>query len=141
MSKTKPAVARGDYEVGRGKPPRSSRFKPGQSGNPGGRKKGSLNLKTVLSAVMESEIDITENGHCHKVPVLKAVVLKQVQAALQGQLRAIDSLLDRYERHSVREEEQVEESAEEDLLLLERALEAVRRRQRRGDKPKGGDDE
>ena len=29
--------AEGDYEVGYGKPPKHSRFKPGQSGNPKGR--------------------------------------------------------------------------------------------------------
>lgn len=141
MSKKKPKVARGDYEIGRGKRPRSTRFRPGQSGNPGGRKKGSLNVKTVMQAVMQSEIDVAENGRCRKVPVLQAIVLRQVQAALQGQLRAIDSLLDRYERHGDREEEQVEESAEEDLLLLERALEARRRCQRRRNEPTGGEDE
>jgi len=29
-----------DYEIGRGKPPMHTRFKPGQSGNPKGRPKG-----------------------------------------------------------------------------------------------------
>ena len=32
-----------DYEVGYGKPPKDSRFKLGQSGNPNGRPKGSRN--------------------------------------------------------------------------------------------------
>jgi hypothetical protein len=49
-------------EVGRGKPPKAHQFKPGQSGNPGGRKKGSLNTNTVLKRVLESEMDLTENG-------------------------------------------------------------------------------
>ena len=35
-----------DYEVGRGKPPLHTRFKPGQSGNPKGRPKGVRNFKT-----------------------------------------------------------------------------------------------
>lgn len=141
MSKKKSRGAPRDYEIGRGKPPRSSRFKPGQSGNPGGRKKGSLNVKTVMKAVLESEIELTENGYCRKVPVLHAVVLRQVQAALQGELRAIDSLLDRYERHSGREDKQIDECAEEDLLLLERTLGAKRRRLRGKQEPEGGDDE
>jgi hypothetical protein len=34
------------YEVGYGKPPQHSRFKPGHSGNPRGRAKGSLNTHT-----------------------------------------------------------------------------------------------
>jgi hypothetical protein len=139
--KKKSAGAPVDYEVGRGKPPRSSRFKPGQSGNPGGRKKGSLNMRTVLKAVLESEIEVTENGYRRKVPLLEAILLRQANEAVRGQLRAGDSLLDRYERHCGREEEQADESSEEDLLLLERAFEAWRKRQRRSDEPAGGDDD
>lgn len=30
----------GDYKIGKGKPPAHSQFKPGQSGNPSGKKKG-----------------------------------------------------------------------------------------------------
>ena len=36
-------VPRPGYEVGNGKPPEHSRFKPGQSGNPRGRPKGAKN--------------------------------------------------------------------------------------------------
>lgn len=141
MSRTKSAGAPGDYEIGRGKPPRSSRFKPGQSGNPGGRKKGSLNLSTMLRAVLESDIDVTESGRRRTVAVLEAIILRQVQDALRGQPRAIDSLLDRYERHCGRDDEPVEENAEEDQLLLERALKAMRTRQRSKQEPTGDDDE
>ena len=35
-----------EYKVGYGKPPKSSRFKSGSSGNAKGRPKGSKNLKT-----------------------------------------------------------------------------------------------
>lgn len=37
--------------IGKGCPPKSTRFKPGQSGNPDGRKKGRKNLKTIVSNV------------------------------------------------------------------------------------------
>ena len=36
------------YEVGYGRPPIESRFQPGQSGNPKGRRKRQRNLKTVV---------------------------------------------------------------------------------------------
>ena len=38
-----PTTAPKQYEVGYGKPPKSTQFKPGRSGNPKGRTKGSRN--------------------------------------------------------------------------------------------------
>jgi hypothetical protein len=122
MAKKKLTTSTPDYEVGRGRPPRTSQFKPGQSGNPGGRKKGSRNFKTIVLEVLDSEIELTEGGRKRKVPLIKAILLRQAQDALRGQPRAMDSLLDRYERHANHEVEQAEELPEEDLLLLERAL-------------------
>jgi len=40
-----PPKTRRDYEVGYGKPPRDTRFKEGQSGNPRGRPPGLKNLR------------------------------------------------------------------------------------------------
>ncbi len=121
MAKKKLTTSTADYEVGRGKPPRASQFKKGQSGNPGGRKKGSRNFKTIVLEVLDSEIELTEGGRKRKVPLIKAILLRQAQDALRGQPRAMDSLLDRYERHADHEVEQTEELPEEDLLLLEQA--------------------
>jgi len=38
-----------DYEVGYGRPPVHARFRPGQSGNPKGRPKGSRNKRTAMA--------------------------------------------------------------------------------------------
>src|SRR5437868_15411219 len=51
-----------DYEVGYGKPPRHSRFKRGQSGNPRGRARGAKNLRTLLSEALNECVIVTENG-------------------------------------------------------------------------------
>ena len=40
MAKSKPPKPPGHYDVGYGRPPVHSRFPPGQSGNPAGRRKG-----------------------------------------------------------------------------------------------------
>ena len=50
MSKRKTTVSNSSrengYEVGYGRPPKDSQFRPGQSGNPAGRRKGVRNLMT-----------------------------------------------------------------------------------------------
>lgn len=51
-----------DYEVGYRKPPKAHQFKPGQSGNPKGREKGSRGLKTDLKAELEARMTIRINN-------------------------------------------------------------------------------
>src|SRR4051812_22268082 len=109
------------FEIGRGRPPRHTQFKPGQSGNPGGRRKGSRNLKTVLETVMSSTIEISENGRKRQVSIAEALLKRQVQEGLRGQLRAIENLLDRYEKY-VETEADAEEMSDEDQAILARAL-------------------
>ena len=48
--------------VGYGKPPRHSQFKPGQSGNPRGRPKGTRGVKTDLAAELSSVWTTSING-------------------------------------------------------------------------------
>ena len=48
-SKLQTGSVRASYDVGYGKPPASTRFKPGQSGNPKGRPKGANNKKPKLN--------------------------------------------------------------------------------------------
>jgi hypothetical protein len=82
-----------DYTVGYGRPPKASQFKPGQSGNPKGRPKGSKNLSAVLQKVLSQRLPIREGNKRRTVSTLEAVVLKHVSKALQGENRAIHSLL------------------------------------------------
>jgi hypothetical protein len=51
-----------DYEVGYCKPPRDTRFKRGQSGNPRGRPPGAKNLSTLLNEALNELVVVTENG-------------------------------------------------------------------------------
>jgi hypothetical protein len=48
MATSKPPKPPGQYDVGYGKPPAKGQFKPGQSGNPGGRRKGQPTPKKRL---------------------------------------------------------------------------------------------
>lgn len=48
------------YEVGYGKPPSATRFKPGQSGNPHGRPKGSKNIQPPIGENTLQDIILKE---------------------------------------------------------------------------------
>jgi hypothetical protein len=76
------------YLVGRGKPPVASRFKKGKSGNPGGRPKGSKNLKTLIRQAMIAQISLQEGSRARKVSKIEGVVLRQLQSALKGDDRS-----------------------------------------------------
>lgn len=71
-------------------------FKPGQSGNPKGRAKGSLNLSTILRRMLEEELEVVEDGARVKKPVKDILVRKLIRKAIKGEdLKAISEIFDR----------------------------------------------
>ena len=82
-----------DYKVGYGKPPKHTRFKPGVSGNPRGRSKGTKNLKTDLMEELGEKILVREGGQAQKVSKQRAVVKTLVARTLKGDARAANLLL------------------------------------------------
>lgn len=83
----------GEYAVGYGKPPQHTRFKPGQSGNPKGRRKGVLNLKSVLEQELFRPVAIQEGGKRRNVPILTVVIRQSLAKAAKGETRALTALL------------------------------------------------
>jgi hypothetical protein len=79
--------------VGYKRPPVHSRFKPGQSGNPSGRGKGSQNLKTLFHRILKEEISLREGADVKKVTKAEAVMRGLVIGALKGDVRSIGALL------------------------------------------------
>ena len=86
-----------DYEVGYGKPPRHTRFRPGQSGNPLGRPKGTRNLATDLSEELREKIIVTEGGKTRETTKQRAIIKTAVARALKGDIRAITVLIKQIE--------------------------------------------
>ena len=97
--KNKLPVKRPDaaYEVGYGKPPATTRFKPGQSGNPRGRPKGAKNrlpklneerLKSIILQEAYRDITVRDGARNVTIPMAQAIVRSLAVNAAKGQHRA-----------------------------------------------------
>jgi hypothetical protein len=109
-----------DYDVGYGKPPKTTRFQKGQSGNPKGRPKGSKNLSTLLEEELEQPVLITENGRRKKITKRRASMKQLVNRAASGEHRALQILINYLHDH----EKQAASSAP-DLLIDEADQEII----------------
>lgn len=77
----------------------ASKFKPGQSGNPAGRKPGSRNRQTIVKEMLEAAIHARFND----IPIIKPVegetvfenmIAAQIAKALRGDTTAFKELAD-----------------------------------------------
>ena len=84
---------KGPYEVGFGKPPPSSQFKPGQSGNPNGRPRGAKNFATAIEQELDTRVTVTENGRRRRISKREVIAKHLVNKAAGGDLKAIPLLL------------------------------------------------
>ena len=117
------------YEIGYRRPPVSSQFKKGQSGNPKGRPRGTRNFLTLLKHELSQSIVVNENGKKKTITRLQAMVKRIVAGALQGDQKALLTLVEILRRTGQFEEPDMSAVLPEDY---ESILEAyVARREKR----------
>ena len=75
------------------RPPAATQFKPGRSGNPSGRPKGSRNLSTVLRLELAKRVTVTENGRTRQPTKLELAVQRLAHDSIKGQPKALELLL------------------------------------------------
>jgi hypothetical protein len=80
-------------KVGPGKPPRHTRFKPGQSGNPNGRPKGSKNFATILQQQLRKMVTITVDGKPKRVTVQEVIARRLANDSMKGTTKAMELLI------------------------------------------------
>lgn len=107
------------FEVGYGKPPKSGRFKKGQSGNPKGRPKRVKNFQTELKEVLSSKVTIKDKGRPKSVSTVQASLMRLKEKALKGDPRALNTLLSYAEQSSQLSDSH---SRERELSKLEREI-------------------
>ena len=90
---------KGPFEVGFGKPPRSMRFKPGQSGNPNGRPRGARNFAVAIEQELVTRVTVTENGRRRRISKREVIAKHLVNKAASGDLKAIPLLLNEARAH------------------------------------------
>ena len=82
------------YAVGYGRPPTHSQFRPGQSGNPAGRRKGVRNLMTDVQRTLKVPISVREGGRSRKISTQEGALLLLREKALKGDARALERLIE-----------------------------------------------
>ena len=86
----------GDYDVGYCRPPAQHRFRPGQSGNPSGERKGSQ-LKTVadeFNEIAATTVTIRDGQRTRKVSLINAILLAHGMNGAKGDARSAALFLD-----------------------------------------------
>lgn len=89
-------TAASSYDVGYGKPPVHSRFKPGRSGNPKGRPKGSKNFDSMVRDILDERITVNTPTGRRKIARIEALLHKMIELAGKGNLRAMDQIIRQY---------------------------------------------
>jgi hypothetical protein len=84
-----------DDDVGYGRPPQAHQFKPGQSGNPRGRRKGVKNEATILRELLQRKIEVRDRGRVRKITVLEGILTRFTEDSLKGNTKSAAFLLSR----------------------------------------------
>jgi Family of unknown function (DUF5681) len=119
----------GTYSVGYGRPPEETRFKPGQSGNPKGRSKGSKNFSTHFEEELSQQVTLVENGRRRRMTKRQALAKQLTNKALSNDTKAAALVLDHIRRTEASSAQQpITKSFRqaEDQFVIENILRRVR---------------
>ena len=84
---------KGDYEVGYGKPPKGSQFKPGKSGNPKGRPKAPPKFEDLLAKEANKTVTAIIDGKKKTLKQAEVVIKALMQKAMKGDIVAAKVVL------------------------------------------------
>jgi len=106
-------------KVGYKRPPKSTRFRPGESGNPAGRPKRPKTLFAALNEELERAVTLRESGQQIIVTKKEALVRDLLRQAISGNLRAHSIIFSLCVRESINDNGRpTDQLAPEDLDVL-----------------------
>jgi hypothetical protein len=83
-----------DDEVGYGKPPKHSRFKPGNKANPNGRpRRKPVAIADIIDNVVNGFTEYRERGRTKKARRRDLTIRTHIRLALSGNLKSIETIL------------------------------------------------
>jgi hypothetical protein len=89
------------YSVGYGKPPKSTRWKKGQTGNPRQSYKSKKRIVDLIDEFLAGEIEIAEAGIRRHVTAFEAICMQLWAKAMGGNKRALNVFL-QYEQFAAK---------------------------------------
>ncbi len=88
-----------DDSVGYGKPPKHTRFKPGQSGNPRGRPRKNTSVEAMIKRELDQKIAVKEGGSELHITKREAIVKQFVNRAIKGDAKPLQMMLAHLDKH------------------------------------------
>ena len=88
MATSKPPTPPGQYDVGYGKPPAKDQFKPGRSGNPGGRRRGQPTPNEIFMREAARLVKVKRGDTVETITKHEAIIRRLLQAAMEGDIGA-----------------------------------------------------
>jgi hypothetical protein len=111
------------YRVGYGRPPAETRFKPGASGNPKGRRKKAPSFSEVTEQVLDEKIEVRIGDRVLRMSNRQALVRSAIRQAHAGKPRLLTVLpaIMRYESESLqtRGDANLNLAAEDEAILAD----------------------
>ena len=107
-----------DDGVGYGRPPRSTRFRPGVSGNPAGRPRRGPTIDDFVRKLLDGPTKINNDGRTVSVSGREAVAFAYFRGALKGDRDALKKVSE-VDRQDDREQATEDVLSDEDSEIVE----------------------
>ena len=100
-------------------PPAQHRFKPGQSGNPRGRPKGSISLPNAMVKLLRKKTKVTIGGEVRNLTQSDIIAIQIIQHAAKGDLNFIKFVSQQTQNHPEMQLQTAADVTEKEVLIDE----------------------